>query len=92
MAYYLHQLLGNHLRIDIRRGHQSRRPVASGGGDTMERQTEIPISATSSGMDRLVEKYRRQFRIPENLNHYSEADYQQAEREYLRYCLGRSSG
>ena len=27
-----------------------------------------------TGLERLVEKYRSQFRIPENLNHYSEED------------------
>ena len=40
-------------------------------------------------MDRLVEKYRRQFRIPENYDFYSEDDYQSAERQYLRFCLMR---
>ncbi len=45
----------------------------------------------TSGMDRLVEKYRRQFRIPENLNYYSEGDYHQAERQYLHFCLRRGS-
>ncbi len=48
-----------------------------------------PLKA--SGMDRLVEKYRRQFRIPENLNYYSEGDYHQAERQYLHFCLRRGS-
>lgn len=57
----------------------------------MEDQIENQIPTTSSGIDRLVEKYRRQFRIPENLNHYTEADFQQAEREYLRFCLMRGS-
>ncbi len=45
----------------------------------------------TSGMDRLVEKYRRQFRIPENLNYYAEGDYHRAERKYLRFCLLRGS-
>lgn len=60
-------------------------------GVTMENQTANQTPAAASGMDRLVEKYRRQFRIPENLDHYSEDDFQQAEREYLRYCLGRGT-
>ena len=46
-----------------------------------------PLEAT--GIDRLVEKYRRQFRIPENCDYYSEDDYQLAERKYLRFCLKR---
>lgn len=39
------------------------------------------------GIDRIVEKYRQQFRIPENLDHYAESDLHEAERQYLRYCL-----
>ena len=68
-----------------------RRKAAPTGGVTMESPIENQVTAATSGMDRLVEKYRRQFRIPENLNHYSEADFQQAEREYLRFCLGRGT-
>ncbi len=48
-----------------------------------------PLPPEASGMDRLVDKYRRQFRIPENYEHYSEDDYQSAERQYLRFCLMR---
>ena len=57
----------------------------------MNTPNEYPFSATASGMDRLVEKYRRQFRIPENLDYYSEQDFQSAEREYLRFCLSRGA-
>jgi len=39
------------------------------------------------GIDRLVDQYRERFRIPENLNHYSDADFHEAERQYLRFCL-----
>ena len=56
----------------------------------MDAHTEKPPFETT-GMDRLVEKYRRQFRIPENLNHYAESDYHRAERHYLRFCLQRGS-
>ncbi len=52
----------------------------------MDTHIENPPLETS-GIDRLVDKYRRQFRIPENLDHYSEGDYYQAERKYLRFCL-----
>ncbi len=51
--------------------------------------SEKPSPHENSGMDRIVEKYRRQFRIPENFDHYSEDDYQLAERQYLRFCLQR---
>jgi hypothetical protein len=39
------------------------------------------------GIDRIVEKYRRKFRIPENLDHYAEGDLHEAERRYLQFCL-----
>ncbi len=39
------------------------------------------------GIDRIVDHYRQRFRIPENLDHYSETDYHEAERLYLRFCL-----
>ena len=39
------------------------------------------------GIDRIVDKYRQQFRVPENIEHYSERDFHQAERQYLRFCL-----
>ncbi|MDJ0665945.1 MAG: hypothetical protein QNJ61_01665 [Desulfobacterales bacterium] len=57
----------------------------------METQSDYQFPAATSGMDQLVEKYRRQFRIPENLNYYSERDFHHAEREYLRFCLTRGS-
>ena len=39
------------------------------------------------GMEKLTQKYRTIFRVPENLNHYSEKDYQIAERKFLKYAL-----
>ncbi len=57
----------------------------------MDTPIENSLPPDTNGMDRLVKKYRRQFRIPENLNHYSEADYQLAERKYLRFCLSSGS-
>jgi hypothetical protein len=43
------------------------------------------------GIDLLVEKYRQRFRVPENLDHYSETDFHEAERQYLRFCLTTGS-
>lgn len=40
-----------------------------------------------SGIRLLVNRYREQFRIPENMNHYSETDYRKAERRYIKYAL-----
>jgi hypothetical protein len=42
----------------------------------------------SCGLKLLVEKYRKEFQIPENLNFYSEKNYKIAERKYLKYTLG----
>jgi hypothetical protein len=61
------------------------------GSEIMEIQPENQIPTDESGMDRLVEKYRRQFRISENLDYYSERDYHRAERDYLRFCLSRGA-
>lgn len=57
----------------------------------METHIENPPPTDTNGMNRLVQKYRRQFRIPENLDYYAEGDYQLAERKYLRFCLQKGS-
>jgi hypothetical protein len=44
------------------------------------------------GLKLLVEKYRKEFQIPENLNFYSEKNYKIAERKYLKYTLGMGGG
>jgi hypothetical protein len=44
-----------------------------------------PLQPT--GAKRLVNKFKNNFRIPENINHYSKEDYQQAEKKYLKFCL-----
>ena len=47
-------------------------------------------SINVSGIKLLLQKYRNVFKIPENLNHYSEADYKIAERKFLKYALGQT--
>ena len=42
---------------------------------------------TQNGMKLLVRKYRRQFRIPENLDHYTDKDYKTAEQKYIKMCV-----
>ena len=42
----------------------------------------------NTGMKLLVEKYRKKFRIAENMNHYSEENYKIAERKFLKFALG----
>lgn len=39
------------------------------------------------GLQRLIEKQRQLFRIPENLNFYSEEDFLAAERKFLKFVL-----
>ena len=41
----------------------------------------------NAGIKALIKKYKKMFRKPENLNHYSEKDYQIAERKFLKYLL-----
>ena len=48
----------------------------------MEKQT-----GKDSGIQLLVKRYKEAFRISENLNYYSESDYQDAERKFLKYAL-----
>jgi hypothetical protein len=40
-----------------------------------------------NGIDLLLKRYRKVFRIPENLNHYSKKDYAIAERKFIKYVL-----
>ncbi len=44
-------------------------------------------SRYKSGIQLLLEKYRKLFRTPENLDHYSEIDFRRAERKFLKYAL-----
>ena len=48
----------------------------------MEKQTR-----QDSGLLLLIKRYKEIFRISENLDHYSESDYQAAEKKYLKYAL-----
>jgi hypothetical protein len=43
------------------------------------------------GIELLVEKYRKDFRLPENTDHYEEHDYKEAERKYIKFCLNGNS-
>ena len=39
------------------------------------------------GLKRLIKRYRREFRIPENIDHYAPADFRAAERKFIKYAL-----
>jgi|GEM_PF-2547451 len=53
----------------------------------MTPQTKDTLYDERQGILRIVDQYRQQFRVPENLDHYSEDDFHEAERQYLRFCL-----
>ena len=40
-------------------------------------------------MKELIRRYRKKFRTPENLDHYSKKDYEAAEQKYVKMCLSR---
>jgi hypothetical protein len=44
-------------------------------------------SRTNRGIKSLIRLYKKIFRIPENLNHYSKKDYRKAERRFLKHAL-----
>jgi hypothetical protein len=46
--------------------------------DTPDRKTGIRL---------LIQNLKKEFRIPENLKHYSEKDFQEAEKKFLKFCL-----
>lgn len=41
----------------------------------------------NTGIRMLVEHYRKMFRIPENLHYYSDTDYVNAERSFIKTAL-----
>jgi hypothetical protein len=47
-------------------------------------------SNTKDGIKLLIQRCREQFKISENLNHYSEEEYREAERKYVKFCLSGS--
>jgi hypothetical protein len=54
------------------------------------RQTEGDMARGKNGckgLNRLVEKFRNEFKRPENTKFYSEKDYKAAERKYVKLCL-----
>ena len=66
-----------------------------GSNDRLPRRGEmrsmVAAGASSKekneGMMKLLCYYRSIFRTAENLNHYSEADFREAEKKFLKYTL-----
>lgn len=44
-------------------------------------------SRHETGLEKLIDKYRDTFRIPENLDYYSEEDLPKVEKKYIHFCL-----
>lgn len=47
---------------------------------THDRKAEV-------GLERLIRRYVEQFRIAENLEHYSRKDYKKAQKRFVKHCL-----
>ena len=45
-----------------------------------------------NGLESLLNRFRDAFRVPENLNHYSEKDFRIAEKKYISYCINYGWG
>ncbi|MEE9450170.1 MAG: hypothetical protein V3V72_08975 [Ignavibacteriaceae bacterium] len=43
----------------------------------------------NAGLKLILKNNKKAFRIPENLNFYSEKDFREAERKFLKYALVR---
>lgn len=42
---------------------------------------------TNAGIEKIVQKSRRMFRTPENLLHYDDKDFEEAERKFVKFML-----
>ena len=40
-----------------------------------------------TGIEKLIRRYIREFRVPENLEHYSRRDFERAEKRFVKHCL-----
>jgi hypothetical protein len=43
-----------------------------------------------SGIELLLQRFRKIFRVPENLNHYSKEDYEVAEKKFIKFSIKNS--
>ena len=50
----------------------------------MPRSKQIP---TPTGIEKLIKKYTKQFRIRENIEYYSREDYIKAEKQFVKHCI-----
>ena len=45
------------------------------------------LSNNEKGIQLLIQKFRNEFRRPENKNFYLENDYKEAEKKFVKHCL-----
>jgi hypothetical protein len=45
------------------------------------------LSNTDNGIRLLVQKYRNEFKRPENTDFYTVKDYKKAEKKFVKFCL-----
>jgi hypothetical protein len=45
------------------------------------------VNDATQGIELLLEKCRNEFRRSENTDYYAEADYKEAERKFVKFCL-----
>ena len=45
------------------------------------------LSNNDKGIQLLIQKFRNEFKRPENINFYSENDYKEAEKKFVKHCL-----
>lgn len=60
----------------------------------MDRGNAHPAGSCNThdhAIKRLIAGYKRQFRIPENFDHYSPEDFSRAERRYVKLCLAHGA-
>ena len=44
-------------------------------------------SNTDQGIRMLIQKCRKEFRRPENINYYTENDFKEAEKKFVKFCM-----
>ena len=45
------------------------------------------LSDADQGIRLLIQKFRTEFRRPENINYYTENDFKEAEKKFVKFCL-----
>jgi hypothetical protein len=48
-----------------------------------------PCGKENIGLELMLKRYKKLFRIPENVNHYSKPDFLLAEKKFIKYSLAR---